>query len=214
MTGEENLDEQEQAINQLLNLGQQKDVRIESLSRDLAASQYVHKDQNLIAFQLETPELLQKLERFYRGDYITTDEDGNIIWKKQKNKDLVPFNDYGVNLLMEIVTKYIDKNTVLSSYKEERIYEILGDLGDEITLSIYCNYEKMGMDTPFKKTKFRLLVVTTLHTIESAYRRALEGQTSKDVNQSRLVHQYDPMTSRTNGPIFQPKKSIWPFGKR
>ncbi len=92
---------------------------------------------------------------------------------------------------MEIVTKYLDKNTVLSNYKEERIYEILADIGEEMTLVVFCNYEKMGMDTAYKKSKFRIIVVTTLHIIESTYRRALGGKTSEDLNQSRIVTQSD-----------------------
>jgi len=173
----------------------------------LAASSYVQKDGNLIAYQLDTPELLQKLERFYRGDYLHSTDDGGVVWRKQKDKDLIPLNQYGVSLLMEAVTKYIDKNTTLSAYKEERIYEILGDLGDELTLVIYCNYEKMGMDNYFKKTKFRLIVTTTLHIIESTYRRALDGQTSRAINESRIVTQSDTI-GRPHMPMAIPKKRL------
>lgn len=151
------------------------------------------KDSNLIALQLNTPELLGSLERFYRGEKIVVDDDGNISYKPQEDDSLIPLNEFGVNLLMEIVTKYIDKNTVLSNYKEERIYEILADIGEETTLVVFCNYEKMGMDTAYKKSKFRIIVVTTLHIIESAYRRALDGKTSEDLNQSRIVTQSDSL---------------------
>ncbi len=150
-------------------------------------------ESNLIFFQLETPEILQKLERFYRGEYLTVNDEGDTVWVVPEDKDLIPLNDFGVNLLMEVVTKYIDKNTVLSNYKEERIYEILADIGDELTLVIYCNYEKMGLDTAFKKSKYRLIVTTTLHLIESSYRRALMGKTSEDINQSRIVTQSDSL---------------------
>lgn len=163
----------------------------QELHKHISFSQYGQgKDANLITTQLDTQELLEKLERFYRGDYL--DSDGNnVVWKKQTNGELIPLNDYGVSVFMEIVTKYIDKNTALSNYKEERIFEILADIGDELTLVVYCNYEKMGLDTPFKKTKFRILVTTTLHIIESTYRRSIEGRTSQDINQSRIVSQSD-----------------------
>lgn len=147
---------------------------------------------NLINLQLQTQDLLERLERFYRGDYLTSEE-GNFIWKSPKDDELKPFNDFGVNLLMETISKYIDKNTILSNYKEERIFEILGDLGDELILVIYCNYEKMGMNTYFKKTKFRLIISTTLHMIESVYRRAIEGKSSEELNQSRIVTQSDSL---------------------
>lgn len=165
----------------------------QGLARDLSTANYpMSKDSNLIAFQLETGELLKNLERFYAGDYLE-ETSGGIKWKKQTKKDLIPLNKYGVNLLMEIVSKYIDKNTKLSSYEEMRVYEILGDLGDEMILVFTCNYEKMGMDTYFKKTKFRLLITTTLHLIESAYRQALKGKLLEEMNQSRIVTQSDTL---------------------
>lgn len=160
------------------------------------------KDANLIALQLENEELLQKLERFYSGDHFVQNGD-NINLVKQTNKDLITFNEFGVNLMMEVVSKYIDKNTVLSLYTEERINEILADLGDELALVVYCNYEKMGMDTAFKKSKFRMVIVTTLHVIESAYRRSIEGKTSENVNQSKIVTQSDSLNRL---PPIQPQR--------
>jgi len=164
------------------------------LTGGLASTQIKSQDSNLISLQLEITELLQKLERFYRGEYLHTDKiTKDVTWEVPKDADQIPLNEYGVTLLMEVVTKYIDKNTILSNYNEERIYEIIADVGDELILVIYCNYEKMGMNTPFKKTKYRLIVTTTLHLIESAYRRAIEGSTFKEINQSRIVTQSDSL---------------------
>ena len=93
--------------------------------------------------------------------------------------------------MMEIVSKYIDKNTTLSYYSEMRIYEIIADLGDEIILFVLANYEKMGMNDKVRKTKYRLLVVTTVHMIESTYRKAISGKTIEEINQSRIISQSD-----------------------
>lgn len=149
------------------------------------------RDGNFLQYQLESIELLDKLENFYRGKYVGYDEEYNQIWKESDDDESRTLNDYGVNVMMETVTKYIDKNTVLSYYSEERIYEILADLGDDLVLVIYCNYERMGMNTYSKKTKFRILITTTLHMIESSYRRAISGRTMEETNQSRIVTQSD-----------------------
>ena len=137
--------------------------------------------------------MIASIERFYQGKYISINDEGEISFKSPKDKSLITLNSFGVSLLMEVVTKYIDKNTILADYKEERIYEILADLGDEINLVMYCNYEKMGLDTAHKKSKYRLIITTTLHLIESAYRRAIEGKTAERLNQSKLVTQSDPL---------------------
>lgn len=160
----------------------------------------VKKDSNFLHIQISNTEMLEKLEHFYRGDKWGLDEAGDYGWITPENKDLVTFNDFGVSSMMDIITKYIDKNTTLSYYEEERIYEILGDLGDEIVLLILSNYKQMGMDTYFKKTKFRIVVVTTLHMIESAYRRALRGKTMEEINQSRVIGQFGSIDRGNQGP--------------
>lgn len=194
---------------------------------------------NLIEFQIDTGEMLGKIEHFLRGEYISIDDEGNETWakplkkikvkiKKTKivkgkrittekeeekeviNHDLILFNDYGVNAVLSIIGNYIDKNTILSFYDEMRINEILADLGDELANFIYCNYEKMGMDTEFKKTRFQLTVITILHSIESTYRRALKGETFKDLNSSNIVTQSDNFNNRNSAPI---KKKFHLFDK-
>lgn len=149
-----------------------------------------NKDSNFLHIQISNSEMLEKLEHFYRGDTWGQDKEGNYGWVTPTNLELVTFNDFGVSTMMDIITKYIDKNTILSYYNEERIYEIVGDLGDEIILLMLSNYKQMGMDSYFKKTKFRIVITTTLHMIESAYRRALRGKTMEEVNQSRVIGQF------------------------
>jgi len=181
-----------------------------------AASMYQgQEDKNLIEFQLETAEMLSKIEHFLKGEYIKTDKDGNEYWAKQKDEELILFNDYGVNSIMLEVGNYIDKNTMLSFYDEMRINEIMADLGDILSEFIYCNYEKMGMNTDFKKSRFPLTVITVLHAIESAYRRAIRGKTSDDLNTSRIFTQSDlrgrpaisPLPVKKRFNLFRP--STW-----
>lgn len=183
------------------------------LQQSLSSASYRgQEDPNLIQYQIDTGDMLEKIEHFLRGEYIAKDKDGNESWArpkktiKLKNKKtgvvrseevedttLVLFNDYGVNSILSIIGNYIDRNTILSFYDEMRINEILADLGDELANFIYCNYEKMGMDTDFKKTRFQLTVLTILHSIESTYRRSLRGKTMEDLNSSRIFTQMDNM---------------------
>ncbi len=182
------------------------------LNTAIASSSYSGAtDNNLIEYQLETSELLEQLEHFLRGDFITVDDDGREKWTKQKDTNLVLFNEYGVNSVMSIIGNYLSKHTMLSRYEEMRINEIMADLGDEITIFIYCNYEKMGMDTQFKKTRFGVTVLSLLHAIESAYRRALAGKTSEDINTSKIFTQSDMIGNRM--PV-APKKRFNPLNPK
>lgn len=193
------------------------------LNTALSTSAYQgQEDANLIQYQIDTGEQLAKIEHFLKGEYIKTDKEGNEFWatptKKIKKDDdwievkddsLIVFNEYGVNSVLSILGNYLDKNTILSFYDEMRINEILADLGDKLTDFIFENYEIMGMDTEFKKTRYPLIVVNILHTVESVYRRALRGKTMEDLNSSKIFTQMDNLgVSKTSMPM---KKKFNPF---
>jgi len=105
------------------------------------------------------------------------------------DEDKKPLNEYGVAELMRIMSMYITKETFLSYYTEERINEILGDLGDILNNFLYCNYEKMGMDTKFKESKYMLICINLLHAVESCYRRALDGAEQENLRTRAIVTQ-------------------------
>ncbi len=180
-----------QQIDDMMNRANQAEARNIDMGKAMDTMSSGMKDSNFLHLQISTDELLEKLEHFYRGDYQGVDDlTGDLVWKTQTDKDLVTFNEFGITSMMDILSKYIDKNTILSSYTEQRIYEILGDVGDEIILFIQCNYAKMGMDTYFKKTKFRLIVVSSLNIIETTYRRSLRGKTLEELNQAKVIGQF------------------------
>lgn len=196
----------EDMIEELIRQNEQKDSHIQKMSSALNSFTGTTKDQNIAQYQIETKELLMDLYHFYRGEYEAYDDEGNKFWAIPEDNEQIPFNEFGVSSMMEIITKYINKNTTLSFYSEERIYQILGDIGEELILFILCNYEKLGMNTYFKKTKFKVIVVTTLHMIESAYRKAIMGHTLTEINQSKIVTQTDSYGNRP--PIYpSPQKT-------
>ncbi len=165
------------------------------------------QDASVMQYQLDSGEMLSKIEHFLKGEYIATDKEGNEFWAKQDKEDLILFNEYGVNSIMLILGNYIDRSTFLSFYTDEmRIYEILADFGDELASFIYCNYEKMGMNTEFKKTRYQITVITILHAVENAYRRAIRGQTSKDINSSQIFTQSDVLGGRR---VMSAQKKAW-----
>lgn len=120
-----------------------------------------------------------------------------------------PFNEYGVAELMRIVSMYVTKETFLSFYSDERINEILGDLGDAINNFLYCNYEKMGMDTKFKESKYTIICLNLLHAIESCYRRAIEGLEQENLRTRAIVTQNQGGGNFGNNQRNAPMKKKW-----
>lgn len=120
-----------------------------------------------------------------------------------------PLNEYGVAEMMRIISMYLTKETFLSFYTEERIQEILGDLGDALADFLYCNYEKMGMDSKFKESKFSLLIINILHAIENCYRRAIGGNEQLNLRSRSIVTQSQGGAQRFPTNILRPPKAKW-----
>ncbi len=181
------------------------------LQRQMVASNFdSSEDPTLIHYQLETDKILERIEHFLKGDQIKI-VDGETFYETPKDKKLINFNTYGVAEIMRIMAMYVTKETFLSNYEEERINEILADLGDALADFIYCNYEKMGMDTKYKESKFILIVLNILHTVENCYRRALNGEEMKGLRLRAIVTQTNPISNQMMGGGMPMRKKWHPL---
>ncbi len=168
-----------------------KDNKINELSGYASNTVYNNQaqDNNLIIWQLELDNILERIEHLLKGDIIKDDGEGNIVYKTPTDKSLIILNDYGVQLIMNVISFYLNRNTILSNYNEVRIYEILFDLGNELTDVVDINYEKMGLSAMEKKSRCALLIINILNTIESAYKRSLSGGERDSLRSARVVTQ-------------------------
>jgi len=206
------MEEQEQDIEELINNLSNENQNLQSRNSQITAALSSAgilnngQDKNLAVWQVDTGEILDRIEHYLRGDVPYTDEEGNTGFKKQKNKELILLNDFGVSTMMEILSKYVTKDLILSYFTdEERINEIIADLGDEIADYFLCNYDKMGMDTTFKRSKFKLLVLSILHLIEFSARRALHGKQMEEINTGRIITQNEGLGGHFQMPQRKPK---------
>ena len=171
-----------------------------------------HQSDNLVVFQLELDNILERIEHLLRGD-VLKEVDGNLIYTEPDNNDLKLMNDYGVQLIMNLLSFYLNRNTILSNYEQTRIYEILYDLGNELADLIYINYEKMGLDTPGKQSRYPFIVMNILHMVESAYNRSIGGNELESLRSARVVTQSQPLGN--GGQMQQPQQkqrfSLNPF---
>lgn len=134
--------------------------------------------------------------------------------KEVVDKSRINLNEYGISEIMNTLSMYINKETFLSFYKEERINEIMADIGDKLNEFLLINGKLMGLDTEFKKTKYPIMIVTILHTIESSYRRALLGNENRGTREGILITQHQPQQGFMNQlPMTAPKKKWNPLDK-
>lgn len=149
--------------------------------------------QNLVEWQLDFRPELEDIQRLLKCDVLMTDKDGNEVWVENPNKEYVVFNSLGVNDLIREIRMFLNKNKVLSNYDLEEIKPRVRILGHELRILIYNNYEAYGIDNDYKMNNYSIIVLTIIDMIDSAYRRAINGEERRDLNQARIVQQNEPM---------------------
>lgn len=99
------------------------------------------KEQNLAESQLDLKEELDRIFHLLSGHVITIDENGSEKWIEPLDDRLKIFSDYGVKQIMNIISFYVNKNTLMSFYDEETIRWKMRDFGIELADLIYNRYE-------------------------------------------------------------------------
>lgn len=169
-------------------------------------------EQNLIEWQLDFTKDLSDIKMYLSGYKEGYDEAGNWTYLKPANDEEVPFNEFGVSVIMGHIRAYLNRNTVLSNYDSKRIKKILFDLGNRLSDEIDQTYEMLGMDTDYKKRRYPLIVMNILHMVESAYNRSLSGGERESLRTARTVNQSEPLGGQRGGMGSmggQQKRSRW-----
>jgi hypothetical protein len=100
-------------------------------------------DPNLIQWQLELDNILERIDHLLRGHELGFDEKGNLTWNEPTNIDNKLFNEYGVQEILRILSMYLNRNTILSNYDEDTINLKVYDFGMEIVDLVFMKYEEM-----------------------------------------------------------------------
>lgn len=161
-------------------------------------------DDNLVKWQLDIKEELQRIERLIRRQKLTIDDHGNERWKDPETSSQL-FNEKGINDILNWLNWYLNKNIILSNFSEDDIKARVEELGLELNSYIYCNYESIGLDTEEKRKHYPSMVLNIINSIEASYLRALNGGERDSLRTARSVHQTESGNQFSN-PLAQPQK--------
>lgn len=187
---EQNLKEFEKDLTDAKKALDQRETQISQYASQSYGSQ---GKQNLIEWELDFKPELEDIGHSLRCDVIIIDKEGNQFWATNPNEDRIILNEIGVNDVLRKVIILVNKNKVLSNYTIEEISKRVQMIGHEIRALIYNNYEAYGIDNEYKMNNFGSMVLDILDIVESAYRRALAGETHKGLNEQRIVSQSEPL---------------------
>jgi hypothetical protein len=162
----------------------QNDPRQNSQISSFSARQ----DENIVRWQLELNDILERAEHILRGD-VPEFTDGHIIWSKNPYPEENPINERGVAEILKILAMYVNRNTILSDYDNKEINIKVYDAGRDINNLVFMRYEDFGMDTEEKKKNYPIIVREIIDIIHSAYKRALDGSEKRSLREMISITQ-------------------------
>jgi hypothetical protein len=116
------MDEQNaESLNDAIGIGQMQQL-------DRANSMYYNQEaeQGLSREQLECKKLLLRLRHILKQDLRKIDEKGKEMWKAIDTEKRI-LTDDGVEKIMQMVEVYVNKETLLSNFDEDLIYQRVWD---------------------------------------------------------------------------------------
>lgn len=132
--------EEQQAFNQSQVGFNQAQGSLAETQRSLMLEE---QDKGMIREQLDLGEELEKIENLLRGRVLVDDGNGGRKWSDPDDPELVILNEYGIQLILNTITWYINKNTLLSNYEDKLILEKMEDFALALADRVFMNYEKV-----------------------------------------------------------------------
>lgn len=157
-------------------------------------------DDNLVRWQLELNDILERAEHILRGD-IPTIRNGNVEWEKNPHPEDNPLNDVGVQEIMKILAMYVNRNTILSDYTNEEINIKVYDFGREVNNLIFMRDNDFGMDSEEKRKNYPIIVREIVDIVHSAYKRALDGAEKRSLREMITVSQATTTQAQLGGGV-------------
>jgi hypothetical protein len=101
------------------------------------------QERNMLKEQLDLSEELERIHHLLKGEVLKKDKNGIQKWTDPEDNDMVILSEYGIHLVLNTITWYINKNTLLSNYSDEVILKKMEDFATELTDTVFMEYEKV-----------------------------------------------------------------------
>lgn len=166
----------------------QTSQRVDSRQGSRVSSFATRQNEDIIKWQLELNDILERAEHILRGD-IPKFKDGNIIWEDNPQPEMNTLNEVGVQECMKILAMYVNRNTILADYDNDEINIKVFDFGRALNNLIFMRDFEFGMDTEEKRKNYEMLVSQLKDIVHSAYKRALDGAEKRSLREMINVSQ-------------------------
>lgn len=168
-----------------------------NMQSDLQAVSMQENNRTMIYDQLNLDEELLLIENLLRSKVLKADEHGNQKWVIPNNKDMIVLSDEGVHLIMNTITFYMNKNTLLSNYDEDTIMEKMEDFSTALADTVFMKYEKVFKYPTAKECNEKLIKRLRKKLREEVYTAQLrEEKVNRNEIWKKLVEEIDATKER------------------
>lgn len=155
-------------------------------------------NEDIVKLQLELNDILERTEHLLRGDIVIV-ENGKKKWVDNPNPKDNLLNEYGVNLIMKLLSMYVNRDRVLGDYDSKEIAFKVLDFGIRLNNLIFMKYDEMGMDTEDKRKEYSMLVGALTDLVHNVYTRAKDGGERRSLREMINVNQNNQMQMGYSG---------------
>jgi len=148
----------------------------------------VKQDDNLVKYQLEVNDILERAEHILSGD-VPAFEQGHMIWAKNPEPENNTLNSLGVREIMQRLAMYINRNTILSDFEQEEIDNKALEFGKALNNLIFMKYEEFGIDNEEKMKDYPMIVLEVTDMVHAALKRALNGGERRSLREMIQISQ-------------------------
>lgn len=152
-------------------------------------------EDNIVRWQLDLNDILERAEHILRGD-VPTFKEGHIIWDKNPHPENNPLNEVGVQEIMKILSMYVNRNKVLADYTNEEINIKVFDFGRALNNLIFMRDFELGMIDEEKRKNYEMLVTELKDIVHDTYKRALDGAEKRSLREMITVSQQTSTNSQ------------------
>ena len=144
-----NSNEYEAQIQQSALAGQYSDTSSKQMQQQFILEE---KEKGMIHEQLDLTDEVERIEHLLRG-HVQKVVNGEKQWIEPTNPEMVILTEYGITLILNTISWYINKNTLLSNFDEKTIMRKMRDFSSALNKTIFMEYEKIFKRPTFEECK-------------------------------------------------------------
>jgi hypothetical protein len=155
-------------------------------------------EENIVRWQLELNDILEKTEHILKGD-VPKFTEGHMVWDKNPNPKENTLNQKGVQEIMKILSLYVNRNKILADYTNQEINFKVFDFARALNNLIFMRDYEFGLDTEEKRKNYEMLVTELKDIVHDTYKRALDGAEKRSLREMISIQQSTSTNSTIGG---------------